>query len=228
MVAPRGTGGHRGTYGGTAQRSRPPVRRPRRSGTACAAGVETSKSSAGKSSPEWWTMNSAPNMVDVGSTVEFVDALANAGDKLVVADFYATWCGACRALYPKLCQIATKNPDVIFLKVNLAENKKMCKQLGVKMLPYFHLYRGRRGKIAQFTCSISKVKRLRDAISEHTGENWDADGPLRHDADVTAELAALLSGEASSVSSDPDGSGSESDGNSTNPAAGAAPARTDK
>lgn len=87
----------------------------------------------------------------------------------------------------------------------------MCKSLGVKMLPYFHLYRGQRGKLSQFTASISKVQRLRDAIAKNTGDAWDPNGERRHDSDVAEELSALVNGEASRVESDPD---LESDGES--------------
>ena len=80
----------------------------------------------------------------------------------------------------------------------------MCKSLGVKMLPYFHLYRGQRGKLSQFTASISKVQRLRDAIAKNTGDAWDPNGERRHDSDVAEELSALVNGEASRVESDPD------------------------
>lgn len=58
--------------------------------------------------------------------------LADAGEHLVIVDFYAEWCGACRALYPKLCRMMVERPDVIFLKVNFDKNKQMAKSLGIK------------------------------------------------------------------------------------------------
>ena len=45
----------------------------------------------------------------------------------------------------------------------------MCKTLNIKVLPYFHCYRGSAGKVAQFSASVSKVYRIRKAIEEHGG-----------------------------------------------------------
>lgn len=44
-------------------------------------------------------------MIDVHSTEEFIHALSEAGDKLVIVEFYGTWCASCRALYPKVTSI---------------------------------------------------------------------------------------------------------------------------
>jgi thiol-disulfide isomerase/thioredoxin len=34
---------------------------------------------------------------------------ADAGDNLVIVDFYGQWCGACRALYPKVSKLCLQD-----------------------------------------------------------------------------------------------------------------------
>ncbi|XP_074278849.1 thioredoxin-like 2-1, chloroplastic [Silene latifolia] len=114
--------------------------------------------------PKWWEKNAGPNMIDIHSTEEFLGALKDAGDKLVVAEFYGTWCASCRALFPKLCRMAEEHPEILFLKVNFDENKPMCKSMNVKVLPYFHFYRGADGKVEDFSCSLAKIQKIKDAI----------------------------------------------------------------
>ena len=52
--------------------------------------------------PKWWEKNAGPNMIDIHSTEEFLRALSEAGDRLVIVEFYGTWCASCRALFPKV------------------------------------------------------------------------------------------------------------------------------
>jgi thiol-disulfide isomerase/thioredoxin len=127
---------------------------------------------------KWWEKDGGPNFHDVHSTQEFVDALASAGDKLVVVEFYASWCGSCRALYPKLCKLAAEHLDVEFLKVNFEENKPMCKSLNIKVLPYFHFYRGGEGRVDEFSCSLSKLQKLKDAIEQHNTDRCSIGPPV--------------------------------------------------
>lgn len=116
--------------------------------------------------PKWWD-KSVPNMIDIHSAEEFLDSLSKAGDRLVIVDFYGTWCASCRALFPKLCMIAEEHPDILFLKVNFDENKSLCKSLNVKVLPFFQFYRGANGLIDSFSCSLAKLQKLKDAIAIH-------------------------------------------------------------
>eukprot|EP00245_Coleochaete_scutata_P002355 TRINITY_DN1307_c0_g6_i1.p1 TRINITY_DN1307_c0_g6~~TRINITY_DN1307_c0_g6_i1.p1 ORF type:complete len:318 (+),score=31.15 TRINITY_DN1307_c0_g6_i1:110-1063(+) len=126
----------------------------------------------------WWEAQGGPNMSDIHSVTEFVEALSAAGEKLVVVDFYATWCGSCRSLYPKLCQMAKQYPDVVFLKVNFDENKPMCKSLNIRVLPFFHFYRGADGRLDGFSASISKIQKLRDAIATHNTDRCSLGPPI--------------------------------------------------
>lgn len=117
--------------------------------------------------PQWWEKNTGPNMIDIHSTEEFIDALSKAGERLVIVEFYGTWCASCRALFPKLCKIAQEHPEILFLKVNFDENKSLCKSLNVKVLPYFHFYRGSDRLLESFSCSLAKLQKLKDAIAAH-------------------------------------------------------------
>ncbi|CAA7025406.1 unnamed protein product [Microthlaspi erraticum] len=117
--------------------------------------------------PKWWERKAGPNMIDITSTEQFLNALKDAGYRLVIVDFYGTWCGSCRAMFPKLCKTAEQHPEILFLKVNFDENKSLCKSLNVKVLPYFHLYRGVDGQVESFSCSLAKFQKLRDAIERH-------------------------------------------------------------
>ncbi|CAH8275308.1 unnamed protein product [Arabidopsis lyrata] len=117
--------------------------------------------------PKWWERKAGPNMIDITSTEQFLNALKDAGERLVIVDFYGTWCGSCRAMFPKLCKTAKEHPEILFLKVNFDENKSLCKSLNVKVLPYFHFYSGADGQVESFSCSLAKFQKLREAIERH-------------------------------------------------------------
>ena len=53
----------------------------------------------------------------VGTKAEFDEILKSSGDKLVVVDFTATWCGPCQRIAPVLDVLASENPNVVFIKV---------------------------------------------------------------------------------------------------------------
>lgn len=50
----------------------------------------------------WWEKTLKPNMVEIHSANELVDSLLNAGDRLVIVDFYSPFCGGCKTLHPKV------------------------------------------------------------------------------------------------------------------------------
>ncbi|KAK6236471.1 Thioredoxin domain - like 10 [Theobroma cacao] len=136
--------------------------------------------------PKWWEKNAGPNMLDIHSTEEFLSALSEAGDRLVIVEFYGTWCASCRALFPKLCRTAQEHPEILFLKVNFDENKPMCKSLNVKVLPYFHFYHGAHGQLESFSCSLAKFQKIKDAIQMHSQSHRNV-GPPKGLGDLNLE-----------------------------------------
>ena len=67
-----------------------------------------------------WEAQGPENLV-LASTNEMLTEAVQHGNKagqLVAVKFFAPWCQACKALYPKWIQLATQNPDVTFVKVS--------------------------------------------------------------------------------------------------------------
>lgn len=57
-------------------------------------------------------------------------------DKLVVIDFWATWCGPCRALGPTIEEVAAEyEGKAVVCKCNTDENNDIAAQFGVMNIP---------------------------------------------------------------------------------------------
>ncbi|KAK4354312.1 hypothetical protein RND71_026506 [Anisodus tanguticus] len=123
-------------------------------------------------------------------SAKLVDSLSNAGDRLVIIDFYSPGCGGCKALHPKICQLAESDPDSIFLKVNYEELKTMCHDLHIHVLPFFRFYRGAQGKLCSFSCTNATINKFKDALTRH-GSEWCSLGPAKGLDE--SELLALAS-----------------------------------
>jgi len=126
----------------------------------------------------WWEKTLKTNMVEIHSAQELVDSLNNAGDRLVIVDFYSPGCGGCKTLHPKICQLAELNPNAIFLKVNYEELKTMCYTLNIHVLPFFRFYRGAEGRVCSFSCTNATIKKFKDALAKH-GTERSSFGPAK-------------------------------------------------
>ena len=79
-----------------------------------AAAVQASAPALGKPAPGF----SLPGV----STPEKV-ALSSLKGKVVLLDFWASWCVPCRRLMPKLSDLKARNPKLVVLAVSVDENK---------------------------------------------------------------------------------------------------------
>lgn len=66
-----------------------------------------------------WEVSGPENLI-LATTEEMLKEIVQQGEQskqLVAIKFFAPWCQACKALYPKWMQLAIQNPDVTFVKV---------------------------------------------------------------------------------------------------------------
>ena len=64
------------------------------------------------------------------------------GEKPVVCDFYATWCGPCKMLSPVMDKVSEKVDDALFVKVDVDENMELAARYGVMSIPFIAVFKG--------------------------------------------------------------------------------------
>ena len=66
-----------------------------------------------------------------------------AGDKLVVIDFWATWCGPCQRLTPIIEQLAEEYADrAVIGKYNVDEGEDLTDKFGIRNIPVVLFLKG--------------------------------------------------------------------------------------
>ncbi|MBE6703010.1 MAG: thioredoxin [Ruminococcaceae bacterium] len=68
------------------------------------------------------------------------------GEKPVLLDFYADWCGPCRMIAPAIEEIAAEHPEILVGKVNVDEEGELAKRFGIVSIPFVALIKD--GQIA--------------------------------------------------------------------------------
>jgi len=66
---------------------------------------------------------------------ETFDELVKSSEKPVLVDFWAEWCGPCKAIAPVLEEIASENDGLTIAKLNIDEAADVARRFDVMSIP---------------------------------------------------------------------------------------------
>jgi thioredoxin 1 len=88
--------------------------------------------------------------------------------KPVLVDFWAEWCGPCRAVSPILDQIAAEHGDKLtIVKVNVDEEPQLAMQYGITSIPALNVYQG--GQVVKQIIGAKPKPALLNDLAEFIG-----------------------------------------------------------
>ena len=86
-------------------------------------------------------------------------------DKPALVDFWAPWCGPCRAIAPVLDELANEyKGKVTVAKVNVDENRKLAGNHGVMSIPTMILFKN--GKVMDKLIGLVPKERLKELMDK--------------------------------------------------------------
>eukprot|EP01129_Flabellula_baltica_P008387 TRINITY_DN3325_c0_g1_i1.p1 TRINITY_DN3325_c0_g1~~TRINITY_DN3325_c0_g1_i1.p1 ORF type:complete len:300 (+),score=62.45 TRINITY_DN3325_c0_g1_i1:3-902(+) len=104
-------------------------------------------------------------MIHLQSEEEFDAFVLTGGDRLIVVDFYADWCGPCRMIAPEFESLSVDYPAVTFIKVNSDHFQGLSQRYGVSGLPTFLFFKN--GTVVDQVVGAN-VSGLKSAVSMHS------------------------------------------------------------
>ncbi|KAF9082544.1 hypothetical protein BGX23_012348 [Mortierella sp. AD031] len=97
-------------------------------------------------------------MKNIGSQAELNSTLSSAGSRLVVVDFFATWCGPCKTLAPILEGLERKHTSTIFAKVDVDKAQDCAGTYKVTAMPTILFFKNRSEVARVVGADVGKIQ----------------------------------------------------------------------
>ena len=109
---------------------------------------------------------------------EFNDTIT--GNDIVLVDFWASWCGPCRAFAPTFTKASEANPDIVFGKVDTEAEEQLAADAEIQAIPTLMAFK--KGHLVYRNAGALPPAALEDLIKQV--REFDIDAAVAQQSDL--------------------------------------------